>query len=58
MGAAVHRHATIAGTAAVIETEYLNHTSDGAGVHLCSQLRMRRGTANREGWKWFAMPNR
>jgi predicted dehydrogenase len=50
MGAAAHRHATIVGTAGVIETEYLNHTSDGAGVHphgyLCSQLRVRRGTAN------------
>jgi hypothetical protein len=58
MGAAAHRHATIVGTAGVTETESLNHTSDEAGVHLCSRVRVRRGTANREGWNWFAMPNR
>jgi predicted dehydrogenase len=49
MNAANHRHATIAGTAGTIETEYLNHTShqhDHPWGHLPSQLRVRRGTAN------------
>ena len=49
MDVANHRRATIMGTAGTIETEYLNHTSDGPGHpggYLPSELRVRRGTAN------------
>jgi predicted dehydrogenase len=50
MDGATHRHATIVGTGGVIETEYLNHTSDSASGHPMgfqpSQLRVRRGVAN------------
>jgi predicted dehydrogenase len=40
MNVANHRHATIIGTAGVIETDYLNHTS----AQLPSQLRVRQGS--------------
>ena len=49
MDVANHRRATIMGTAGTVETEYLNHTSDGPGHpwgYLPSELRVRRGTAN------------
>ena len=49
MDVANHRRATITGTAGTIETEYLNHTSDGPDHpwgYLPSELRVRRGTAN------------
>ena len=49
MDVANHRRATITGPAGTIETEYLNHTSDGPGHpwgYLPSELRVRRGTAN------------
>lgn len=49
MDTANHRRATIMGTQGTIETEYLNHTSDGPGHpwgYLPSQLRVRRGIAN------------
>ena len=61
LSAATHRHATIMGSKATVETEYLNHTStldqthtlDHATVqpnhpwgYLPSQMRVRRGTAN------------
>ncbi|MEO7336235.1 MAG: Gfo/Idh/MocA family oxidoreductase [Caldimonas sp.] len=50
MDAATHRHATIAGTAGVIETEYLNHTSVEGSAHptgyLSSLMRVRRGIVN------------
>jgi predicted dehydrogenase len=49
MDTAYHRHATIVGSAGVIETEYLNHTSAQVGSspygYLPGQLRVRRGTA-------------
>ena len=52
MDVANHRRATITGTAGTIETEYLNHTSDGPGHpwgYLPSELRVRRAppTASR-----------
>jgi predicted dehydrogenase len=50
MDGATHRHATIVGSAGVIETEYLNHTSSPAVGHPLgfqpSQMRLRRGVAN------------
>ena len=50
MDVATHRHATLVGTAGVIETEFLNHTADAPGSdprgYLPSQMRLRRGTAN------------
>jgi predicted dehydrogenase len=49
MDVANHRHATIVGTQGTIETEYLNHTSDGPGHpwgYLPSAMRVRRGVAN------------
>ncbi len=50
MDIATHRRATIFGDAGVIETEFLNHTSQqpagDAGGHLPSQMRVRRGIAN------------
>ncbi len=49
MDAANHRRATLVGSQGTMETEYLNHTSDGAGHpwgYLPSQLRLRRGIAN------------
>ncbi len=50
MDVATHRHATIVGSAGVIETEFLNHTADTPGSdargYLPSRLRVRRGTAN------------
>lgn len=49
MDMANHRRATIMGSQGTIETEYLNHTSDGPGHpwgYLPSQLRVRRGIAN------------
>ncbi|MBI5716675.1 MAG: Gfo/Idh/MocA family oxidoreductase [Burkholderiales bacterium] len=50
MDVATYRRATVLGEAGVIETEYLNHTSEqprgDAFGHLTSQLRVRRGTAN------------
>lgn len=49
MDAATHRHATLIGSAGVIETEYLNHTGAATGDawgYLPNQLRVRRGTAN------------
>ncbi|MER1968567.1 Gfo/Idh/MocA family oxidoreductase [Castellaniella sp. GW247-6E4] len=49
MDVANQRRATIAGTEGTIDTEFLNHTSDGAGDHphgyQPSQLRVRRGGA-------------
>lgn len=49
MDVANQRRATIAGTEGTIDTEFLNHTSDGADTHpygyLPSQLRVRRGGA-------------
>jgi predicted dehydrogenase len=49
MDAAYHRRATIVGSAGVIETDYLNHTSAQVGSspygYLPSQLRVRRGAA-------------
>jgi len=49
MDTAYHRRGTIVGSAGVIETDYLNHTSAQAGSspygYLPSQLRVRRGTA-------------
>ncbi len=50
MDVATHRHASIVGTAGVIETEYLNHTAEPGAPHPLgwqpSLLRLRRGTAN------------
>ena len=50
MDGATHRRATIVGTQGVIETEYLNHTSDaprgGGRGYLPNQMRVRRGIAN------------
>lgn len=49
MDAANHRRATLMGSQGTIETEYLNHTSDGPSHpwgYLPSQLRVRRGIAN------------
>ncbi|WP_425260733.1 Gfo/Idh/MocA family protein [Rubrivivax sp. RP6-9] len=50
MDVATHRHASIVGTAGVIETEYLNHTAEPGAAHPWgwqpSQMRLRRGTAN------------
>ncbi|MDM0075649.1 Gfo/Idh/MocA family oxidoreductase [Variovorax sp. J2P1-59] len=50
MDVANMRHATIAGSAGTLETEFLNHTSASATGdafgYLTSQLRLRRGTAN------------
>jgi predicted dehydrogenase len=50
MDAATHRHALVAGSEGVIETEYLNQTSElpqgNVWGHLPSRMRMRRGTAN------------
>lgn len=50
MDAAQHRHATIMGTQGIIDTEYLNHTSEQTTGHpynyLPSQLRVRRGMPN------------
>lgn len=55
MNTATHRRATVCGTAGIIETEYLNHTSAQAVGHpwgyLPSQLRVRRGTANNVGFE-------
>ena len=49
MDAANHRHASIIGSAGVIETEYLNHTSSQSSGHPVgfqpSLLRVRRGAA-------------
>ena len=49
MDTAYHRRATIVGSAGVIETDYLNHTSAQVGSspygYLPSQLRVRRGAA-------------
>lgn len=49
MDTAYHRRATIVGSAGVIETDYLNHTSAQPGCnpygYLPSQLRVRRGPA-------------
>ena len=50
MDVATHRHASIVGSAGVIETEYLNHTAEPGAAHPWgwqpSQMRLRRGTAN------------
>ena len=50
MDTATHRRAMIIGSAGAIETEYLNHTSQGPTGHphgyQPSQLRLRRGTGN------------
>lgn len=46
MDVALHRHATIIGTGGVIETEFLNHTTEGTGHpfgYVPSQLRVRKG---------------
>ena len=47
MDTAVHRRALIIGSAGVIETEYLNHTSDepagDAWGYVPSEMRLRRG---------------
>jgi predicted dehydrogenase len=46
MDSANHRRGLIAGSAGTIETEYLNHTSDGAGHphgYLPGELKVRRG---------------
>jgi predicted dehydrogenase len=49
MNSAYHRHASIEGTHGVIETDYLNHTSEQAGGnahgYLPGRLLVRRGTA-------------
>lgn len=50
MDTATHRRAMIIGSSGAIETEYLNHTSEGPTGHphgyQPSQLRLRRGTGN------------
>jgi len=55
MDTAYHRHATIIGSGGVIETEYLNHTSeeDGGAPHgyMRSSMRVRRGTAFSIGYE-------
>ncbi len=49
MNTASHRHATIAGSAGVIQTGYPNHTGDGAGTdpsgYLPGVIEVRKGTA-------------
>jgi hypothetical protein len=50
MDTAVYRHASIVGTAGVIETDYFNHTSGQSSGHpwgyLPSRLQVRRGLPN------------
>ena len=49
MDAATHRQATIVGSRGVVQTEYLNHTSEGPGHprgYLPSRMLLRRGTLN------------
>jgi len=50
MDTALHRHATLIGSDGVIETDYLNHTSEADQPHphgyLPGQLRLRRGLGN------------
>jgi predicted dehydrogenase len=50
MDVATHRRAILMGTQGIIETEYLNHTSDGLQPHPWgyqpSQMRLRQGVAN------------
>jgi predicted dehydrogenase len=60
MDTAYHRHATIVGSAGVIETEYLNHTSTQDAGHpygyMPSSMRVRRGIAPTIAFEQDASP--
>lgn len=58
MDAGQHRRAVIVGETFTVETEYLNHTSDGPHPHgyLPSELRVRRGVLNTIAFETIRAP--